>query len=461
MKLGLFAKCCVVAAVCCTMAPAAGDPPAAEPISADRVDMLNRHVEESLADWLAFYKLSHTHPELSLHESQSAARVAQRFESAGIKVTKGVGGHGVVGVLTNGTGPTVLVRGDMDALPITEETGLPYASKVVHTRPDGSKVGVMHACGHDMHQTVLVATAETLAAMKDRWRGTVVFVAQPAEEIGRGSRSMIESGLFERFPVPDHCLALHVSHELQAGTIGYTSGWAFANVDSVDITIHGRGGHGAQPHTTIDPIVTASQLVLALQTIVSRRVDPRDTAVVTVGSIHAGTKHNIIPNEAKLQLTVRSYTDEVRKKLLDSIRQITEDTCKAAGCSTPPDIRVIDEDFTPASFNDPTLSEATAAVFRQILGEKNTIVRRPSMGGEDFGRYARHLEKPGFMFWLGVVDKPRFDAAQRPGGPSLPPVHSSKFRTDPEPTIRTGVRCMTAATLNLLKAPRGTRTPVP
>lgn len=424
---------------------------AASPAVAELTPKIDEQIEKNLRDWVEFYKICHANPELSLHEKESAARLAKTFRGAGIAVTQNIGGHGVVGVLANGNGPVVLIRGDMDALPIVEETGLPYASKVKFTKPDGSQVGVMHACGHDMHQTILAATSQTLATLKDHWSGTVVFVAQPSEEIGQGARLMIEDGLFERFPKPDNCLALHVSHDLMVGTVGYTSGWAFANVDSVDITIHGKGGHGAFPHKAVDPIVAASQLVLALQTIVSRRLDPRDTAVVTVGSFHAGTKHNIIPDRTHLQLTVRSYTDEVRKLLLDSIRQLAHDVSRSAGCTKPPDVKILEADFTPASFNNPELTKKCINVFEQLLGKENCIERRPTMGGEDFSRYARRLKDGrGFMFWLGVVDEARFNAARQPGGSPLPSVHSSKFRTEPEPTIRTGVRCMTAAALSLL-----------
>lgn len=419
--------------------------------SDDAIRAIDERITEGLPAWFDFYKICHANPELSLHEKESAERIAAAFTRIGLKVTRHVGGFGVVGMLENGLGPVLLIRGDMDALPVVEETGLPYASKALHTETDGSKVGVMHACGHDMHMTVLVATAETLAAVKDRWAGTIMFVAQPAEEIGQGARLMLEDGLYQRFGTPNYALALHVSHELKVGTIGYSPAWALANVDSVDITIHGRGGHGAYPHQTIDPIVTASQVVLALQTIVSRRLDPRDTAVVTVGSIHGGTKHNVIPESVTLQLTVRSYTDEVRRKLLDSIRQITIDTCKASGCPKPPDVRVVDQDFTPAVYNDPELCDQTVRLFERVLGAPNVIRRPPSMGGEDFARYARDANGvKGFIYWLGVIDDARFAAAQQPNGPALPSIHSSTFRPDPEPSIRTGVRTMSAAALSLL-----------
>lgn len=411
---------------------------------------VDKKIAASLPGWLDLYKTCHENPELSSHEKQSAARLAGLFRDAGYEVTENIGGYGVVGVMKNGNGPTVLIRGDMDALPITEETGLPFASKVKVELGDGSHVGVMHACGHDMHQTVLAATAQTLAAMKDKWKGTVLLVAQPAEEIGQGARLMIEDGLFKRFPMPDKCIALHVSHELATGAIGYTSGWVWANVDSVDITVHGKGGHGAYPHASIDPIVTACQIVSALQTIISRRVNPLDQAVITVGSIHAGTKHNIIPATAVMQITVRTFTDEVRKEVLDSIKRIAINTARAMGCPKDPDVVVLDKDFTPAAYNDPDLTAHAVNLFEKLIGKDNVHERPPSMGGEDFGLFAKTAGVPGFMFVLGVVDEARFEASKKPGGEALPTVHSSKFRTEPEPTLRTGVRCMTGLALSLL-----------
>ncbi len=429
-------------------------------MNAATVATINSHIDRSMDDWLDLYRTLHAHPELSLHEKESSERIAKAFERIGLRVTRHVGGFGIVGLAANGPGPVILIRGDMDALPVTEETGLPYASKAIHTETDGSKVGVMHACGHDIHMTNLVGTAQTLMAMKDAWSGTIVFVAQPAEEIGQGARLMLEDGLYTRFPVPQYALGLHVSHEMKVGTVGYTPGWALANVDSVDITVHGKGGHGAYPHQTVDPIVTASQIVLALQTIVSRRLDPRDTAVITVGSLHAGAKHNVIADTAELQITVRSYTDEVRELLLDGIRQIATDICRSAGCPKPPDVRVRQEDHTPAVYNDPEFAARCAGVFEHLLGAANVVVRKPSMGGEDFARYSRDAARfagdganvKGFMFWIGVVDEARYSAAQKPGAEPLPSIHSSTFRPDPEPTLRTGVRCMAAAALSLLDA---------
>lgn len=414
---------------------------AAEKLIADRLD-----------GWVAMYREMHAAPELALHEEKSAARLAAIFRKAGYAVTEKVGGYGVVAVLANGRGPTVLIRGDMDALPIVEETGLPYASHVKIESGDGAHTGVMHACGHDVHQTVLAGTAEVLAATKGRWAGTVVLVAQPAEEIGKGATAMIAAGLFDRFPKPDACIALHVAHDLEHGKVGFTPGWNNANVDSVDIHIHGKGGHGAYPHETADPIVAAAHVVVAFQTIVSRRVDPIESAVVTVGAIHGGTKHNIIPAAVDLQLTVRTYRDDVRKTVLDSLRQIATDTCKALGCPRPPDVKIRDDEYTPAAYNDPNLTDAAVGVFRAALGAENVVQRPPSMGGEDFGQYAKVSGVPGFMFALGTISPETLAAAKRPDGPPVPAIHSSKFAPVPEPTIRTGVRAMTALALSLLGA---------
>lgn len=407
-------------------------------------------LEQNMANLLETYKHLHANPELSLQEVKTAALLAEGLQQSGYHVTTGVGMTGVVAVLSNGAGPTVLIRGDMDALPIIEETGLDYMSKVRFTKDDGTKVGVMHACGHDVHSTMLLGTGRLLSELRQRWRGTVVLVAQPAEEIGRGARLMIEDGLFERFPKPNYCIALHVHHDLPVGHIGYTSGWSFANVDSVDITIFGRGGHGARPNAAVDPIVTAAHVITSLQTIVSRRLDPLDRAVITVGSIHGGSKHNIIPNEVKLQLTVRSYTDEVRKQLLDGIRQIATDICKTFGSPKPPLVTVLNEDHTPASYNDPALTAAAARLFSSLFGAKNVYELPPEMGGEDFSRFARRLKVPGLQFRIGTVSAEAVAASKRPGAPPLPSVHSSKFAPIPEPTLRTAVTAMSNLALALL-----------
>jgi hippurate hydrolase len=356
----------------------------------------------------------------------------------------------VVGILKNGEGPTILLRGDMDALPLAEETGLPYASKIQVKRDDGQTVGVMHACGHDIHQTVLVGTAELLAKLKERWRGKVMIVAQPAEEIGMGARAMINDGLFERFDKPDACVALHVSANHPAGVVAYTPGWALANVDSVDITIFGRGGHGSRPHEAIDPIVMAGHVITALQTIVSRRINPNDPAVITVGSIHAGSKHNIIPDTAVLQITVRSYEDRTREILLSGIREVTTNTCRALGAPRDPEIKIREDEFTPSTYNDPALSAAAAEVLKQALGEEKVTQEQPVMGGEDFSEYSRRSKAPGFIFWLGSVSRDRYDASKQPGAPPLPSLHSNKYYPDPKPTIDAGLTALGSLALSLL-----------
>jgi amidohydrolase len=412
---------------------------------------VNAWIEGGLPHLLETYRQLHQNPELSLEEEKTAGLVAEALRRGGFYVRERVGGYGVLGVFENGRGPVLLIRGDMDALPVTENTGLPYASQVTSARPDGTTVGVMQACGHDVHVASLIGTAQLLAALKDQWRGTVVILAQPAEELGKGARMMIEDGLFKLIPRPDYAIALHLDGTLPAGQIGYVSGWAAANVDSVDITIYGLGGHGARPHSTIDPIVTAASLVSSLQTIVSRRVNPIEPAVVTVGSIHGGSKHNIIPDEVHLQLTVRSYSDEVRDLLLSSIEQLAYDTCNTFRCPRPPDFTIKDE-YTPAMYNDPELSEAAASVFSRFLGEDNVTAMPAAMGGEDFGRYHRAKGFPAFMFRLGSVSQERWDAAQK-GGDPLPSLHSSRYAPDPEPTLSTGVGAMARLSLALLGRP--------
>ena len=369
-----------------------------------------------------------------------------------MKVTTGVGGHGIVGILKNGPGPTLLIRADMDGLPVQEETGLPYASKKQMVDEQGNTVYTMHACGHDVHITSFVGTARMLGQLRDQWSGTLVMIGQPAEERGAGARAMLADGLYTRWPVPDYCIGLHVASDQPAGTIGHNSGYVYANVDSVDITVRGQGGHGSQPQAAKDPIVLAAQFVVALQTIVSREVHPREPAVVTVGSIHGGTKHNIIPNEVKMQLTIRSYTDAVRNQILASIKRICLGTAQAAGLAKEqmPIVTVKDE-FTPSAYNDPVLAKRVTDTFAAWLGKGALIKRQPTMGGEDFGMYGRTKHKvPTFMFALGTVSTDlirRFRATGKP----LPMVHSSTYAPDIEPTLRTGVTATTAAALELLK----------
>jgi hippurate hydrolase len=414
---------------------------------AARAGAIKKCVEAEYASLESLYKHLHSHPELSYQEEQTAARMARELKAAGFDVTTAVGGHGVVAVLRNGKGPTVLVRTDMDALPVTEATGLPYASRVRARDRDGREVGVMHACGHDMHMTCWTGTARVLAALKDQWQGTLVFIGQPAEEVGGGARRMLADGLFKRFPRPDFCLALHCDARQPIGHIAYSDGLALANVDTVDILIRGKGGHGAAPHTTIDPIVIAARLILDLQTLVSREINPTDSAVVTVGSIHGGTKHNIIPPEVRLQLTVRTFKDSVRDHVLKGIQRMAK--AAAEGARAPePVVKVDLDDFTPAVFNERALAEKTTSLFRDLLGEDKVHKVGPVMGGEDFGRYGRE-GVPIFLYFLGTV-RPEQAAASRAGGAEAISLHSDRFYPLPGPSIRNGVLTMSAAVLNLV-----------
>lgn len=416
-------------------------------------DPLQDAVANDLAYLRNLYVELHKAPELSFHEAKSAARMAQELKKAGFtEVTTGVGGHGVVGVLRNGEGPTLLIRADMDALPVKEQTGLPYASTVTVKDESGAEVPVMHACGHDIHMSAWVGAARRLAAMKDQWRGTLVMIAQPAEERGGGASAMLEDGLYKRFPKPTHAVALHVHASLAAGTVGVHAGYAMANVDSVDVTVRGIGGHGAYPHTTRDPVVLASHIVTALQTLVSRNNDPAEPAVVTVGSIHGGTKHNIIPDAVKLQLTVRSYSDEVRESLLSGIKRISEGQAQSFGL--PKDLWPVVEvknEYTPSTFNTEKLSNQLDGVFRSRFGDSRVTRTSPAMGGEDFSRYHRADRSiESTLFWLGAVKRTTWEQAQASGKP-LPSLHSPFFAPDPDPTLTTGVEAMTAAALSVFK----------
>jgi amidohydrolase len=420
--------------------PSAAVPPA-------RLDEIKRHLAAQYGDLEALYKHLHAHPELAFQEEQTAARLAKELKKLDFEVTTGVGLTGVVGVLKNGPGPTVLVRTDMDALPVTEVTGVAYASKARTRDKEGRDVGLMHACGHDMHMTCFVGSARVLAGMKDQWQGTLVFIGQPAEEIGGGARRMLADGLFKRFPRPDYCLGLHCDARQPHGHVSYAETLLCANVDTIDILVRGKGGHGAAPHTTIDPIVLAARIILDLQTLVSREINPTDSAVVTVGSIHGGTKHNIIPPEVKLQLTVRTLKDNVRKHVLEGIARI----CKAAaaGARAPePTIRIDLDHFTPAVFNNAALARNTTGLFRRLLGEDKIHEQGPVMGGEDFGLYGR-AGVPIFFYFIGTMDPKRVEAA-RQGGPPLPSLHSDHYYPIIEPSIRTGVYTMSAAVLNLV-----------
>ncbi len=366
-------------------------------------------------------------------------------------MTSGVAQTGVVALLKNGPGPTLMLRTDLDALPVTEATNLVYASKVEVKQKDGRTTGVMHACGHDIHITNLIGVARYMAANKDRWSGTLMLVGQPAEETVTGAQRMIADGLFEKFPKPDFALALHVDASLEAGRVGYHAGYKYANVDAVDIVLRGRGGHGAFPHSTIDPIVMAARLVLDLQTLVSRETNPIEPAVVTVGSIHAGTKRNIIPDTCTLQLTVRSYSDEVRSHLLAGIQRKALAAAQSAGAPEP-EVTVLEES-TPAVFNDKKLVDRLVPVWQKALGPENVVERSPIMAAEDFSVYGRQ-GIPSLIFELGSVEPKRLEGLTR-GGQSPPSLHSALFYPDADLALEAGVAAMCAAALELLppKAP--------
>src|SRR5438093_8565536 len=421
---------------------------------------------QSLADaelpsLLTIYKDFHTHPELSAHEERSSAIVAKELKAAGCEVTEHVGKYdkpgvtcfGVVGVMKNGAGPTVLVRSDLDALPVHEETGLPYASTVTTKNDEGKEVPVMHACGHDAHIAAFIGTARALAKLKDQWHGTILFVAQPAEETGNGARALLKAGLYDRFGKPNFALGFHDKADLETGRIGVTEGYTYANVDSVDVTVRGVGGHGAYPHKTKDPIVLAAEIINALQTIASRENNPLDPIVITVGSIHGGTKRNIIPNEVKMQLTVRTYKADVRERVLAAIERIAKGCATAAGLppERAPIVSVAKDQFTPATYNNPELTKRLVAIWRKSLGNENVEIVDPTMGGEDFSEYSLPDHSiPAVDFHVGTVDPAKFTDYKQTGK-ELPSLHSSKFAPLPEPTIRTGIVAMTTAVLELMK----------
>jgi amidohydrolase len=428
--------------------------------------VLAQQTPQSLADaelpsLLAIYKDIHSHPELSGHEERTATLVAKELRATGCEVTENFGkyndpklkSYGVIGVLKNGDGPTVLIRTDMDALPVEEETGLPYASKVTTKNDEGKDVHVMHACGHDSHIAAFIGTARALAKLKDQWHGTILFVAQPAEELGTGARALLKAGLYDRFGKPDFALGFHDKADLETGHIGVTEGYTSANVDSVDVTVRGVGGHGAYPHKTKDPIVLAAEIINAWQTIVSRENNPLDPVVITVGSIHGGTKHNIIPDEVKMQITVRTYKSEVREHVLAAIERIAKGIAAAGGMppELAPIVSVSKDQFCPATYNNPELTKRLVAVWKKSLGDENVEIVDAVMGGEDFSEYSLPDHSiPAVNFHFGAVDPAKI-AEFKQAGKELPTLHSSKFAPVPEPTIRTGMIGMIAAVLDLMK----------
>ena len=388
----------------------------------------------------------HQNPELSMHETQTAAKLAAQLRSAGYEVTEHVGGAGIVAILRNGSGSTIMLRTELDALPVEEKTGLPYASKV-HAKDDsGHDVPVMHACGHDLHMASLVGTAEIMAHSKNTWHGTLVLVGQPAEETISGARKMIDDGFLTRFPKPDAGVALHVGNLLPAGKVGIAPGTYDANADSLRITIYGKGGHGSAPHTAIDPIVIAARTILALQTIPSREVKPGQMAVVTVGYIHAGNKNNIIPDEAELGLTVRTYKADVRKQVLAAIERITKAEAVAAGAPREPTIEHYEA--TDSVFNDPSLAARLKGTLESALGKDNVVMEEPHTASED---YSVFIEQgiASLYFSLGGANPEKLAAAQA-AGTTLPSNHSSLFAPDVEPALRTGITAEVAVLRDLL-----------
>jgi amidohydrolase len=397
----------------------------------------------------ALYIDLHKNPELSMKEEKTGARLATELKALGYEVTTGVGGTGVVGVLKNGAGPTVLLRTELDGLPIEEKTGLPYASTVKVADVNGKTQPAMHACGHDIHMSGWTGAAALLARHKDLWHGTVVMVGQPGEEIVRGARAMIADGLFKRFPKPDFAIAVHDSSDEPAGKVLIIPGFGMASVDSVDLTLFGRGGHGAKPHTTVDPVLLAARTVLALQTLISREKDPLEPGVITVGSIHGGTKHNIIPDEVKLQITVRTYSPAVRKQLLEGITRIAKAEAVSVNAPREPEIKI--SESQDATYNDPAVAHRLEAALAQGLGKANVVEGKPEMVAEDFGELGKAAGVPSVLIRIGAVEPKKYAAAIAAGTP-LPSLHSATFAPDRERAIRTDSSVLVLAALELLRA---------
>jgi len=415
-------------------------------------------VSTEMPDLLATYKNLHEHPELSEREKQTSAFVADALRKAGYTVTENVGkytdgrqAYGVVALMKNGSGPTVLVRSELDALPVEEKTGVAYASHARSKNQAGDDVGVMHACGHDIHMSTLIGTAETLAKLKDRWHGTLMFVGQPAEETVTGAQAMLNDNLYARFGKPDYAIAIHDDGNLEAGKVGVVSGPALAAVSSVDVTMRGVGSHGARPEASKDPIVLSAEYILAIQTIVSRQIPPQDPAVVTVGAIHGGTKRNIIPDEVKMNLTIRSFSDEVQKQILADLKRTADGIAMAGGVPADrmPVVTIMAEN-SPVTYNNPELADRLRAVCVRTVGAGNVVKTRPEMVSEDFGQFGLEGHQiPTVMLRLGAV-APEKVAESKSTGKPLPSLHSAYFIPDPEPTIRTGVLVMTSSVLDLM-----------
>jgi amidohydrolase len=415
-------------------------------------------VDKQLPGLLVTYKGIHEAPELSHHEAQTSALLAEEMRKAGYTVTERVGkypdgsqAYGVVGILKNGGGPTLLIRTDLDALPVTEKTGLPYASSVRSKNPAGQDVGVMHACGHDIHITTMIGVARNMAALRSQWHGTLMLIGQPSEETIDGAKAMLADHLYERFGTPDMAIALHDSN-FAAGKVSVVSGPALASSTSIDVLMRGVGSHGAAPETGKDPIVMASEFVVALQTVVSRSIPPSQPAVVTVGDIHGGTKRNIIPDEVKMELTTRCYTEHVRQIIIEGVKRTAKGIAIAGGVPEDrmPVVTVLEDESTPATVNDPVLAARLQKLFVEKLGASNVIEQKPIMGSEDFGIFSLDHKIPAVIFWLGAYDPAKVAESEKTGV-ALPSPHSPFFAPLPEPTLRTGVTVMTDAAVALLQ----------
>jgi amidohydrolase len=421
---------------------------------------LGTFVNGQLPNLVSTYKDIHSRPELSHHEERTSALLAAELRKAGFAVTEHVGKYpdgsqafGLVALLQNGAGPRLLIRTDMDALPIIEETGVAYASHVKTKNASGQEVGVMHACGHDIHVTTMIGTARALTASKSKWHGTVMLIGQPSEETIDGAKAMLADHLYERFGKPDLAVALHDTNSRAAGTVSIVSGPTLASSTSVDVVLRGIGGHGASPQEGKDPIVMAGEFIVQLQTIVSRQENPRDPAVVTIGDIHGGAKRNVIPNEVKMELTARAFSDQGRQIILDGIVRTAQGVAVSAGVpkELAPIVTVLDAESTPVMYNDPKLAARVKSALVAALGTENVADEQPVMASEDFGVLG--LEKheiPTVMFWLGAMDPAQLASANAQGK-SLPGPHTSRFEPVPEPTIRTGVTAMTSVAIALLQ----------
>ncbi|WP_462176509.1 M20 metallopeptidase family protein [Pseudoalteromonas gelatinilytica] len=412
---------------------------------------LDLNLQQTMPEIEKLYLDLHQSPELSYHEKQTGQKIAKQLKQLGFTVTGNVGGYGVVGIYKNGDGPTIMIRTDTDGLPIVEQTGKPYASKVTVTNDTGATVGVMHGCGHDIHMSSFIGTAQQLMTHKDQWQGTLMMVAQPAEEVGGGAKAMLKEGLFTKYPTPDHVIGLHVSASVPAGKVSMKTEYTMASVDSVDITVKGKGGHGAYPHTTIDPVVIASRIVLALQTITSRELSPLEPSVITVGSIHGGSKHNVISDEVKLQLTLRSYNPEVRLQQIAAIKRISKGIALSAGLdeSLAPEVYVHEDESIPSTYNNPAQTNLVRSAIANAIGEENVLETEAVMAGEDFGLYGRTEQHvPITLFWLGGVEPSQYDAAMQSGA-TLPSLHSSKFAPDYKQALPTGITAMSNAAVAL------------